>query len=492
VIAEESVVGVQPSNQAILIVQDLTYIANAHSESGNLISVTYTGGATAGAEVVSVVGNAISVQISGGASTATQIKAAIDATPAAMALLSVVVSGVGSNTQIVQSILQLAGGLGDLTTVRYTSESFSATPTTTQSKQIRTDRMSSGQIVTSLAVASSMNFELAKETAIDKLMSGAMLNDWDILPAVGVDLTITVTPYIVDGVTYFTNTITRAVGIWATALVVGDILTLSGFTNAVNNTQVQVVEFVSATVIRVVAKSLISEVATVTSAYKRADKLTIGSHKKSFTVEKSFLDLTNKAFVYKGNVCSSMALNVAYGSIVTGSFGFEGTSYAVEDAQANFASYQKTIVPPATTNSFNGSIDMPFISSSALGTLDSVNFCIQSLSLDLKNNYIAENCIGVAAPKDYSPGQAAISVNLSTYLSDINWPVLSKKLSQDPFAIGFVLKNTNGWYGFYMPAVQTSFADPSSAGANQQISLAMKGDAKVGANGESALVIYRS
>jgi hypothetical protein len=52
-----------------------------------------------GAEVVTVVGNAIKVKFQSGNSTATQIKAAVDATPAAVALVSVTIPGTGSTMQ---------------------------------------------------------------------------------------------------------------------------------------------------------------------------------------------------------------------------------------------------------------------------------------------------------------------------------------------------------------------------------------------------------
>jgi hypothetical protein len=55
-----------------------------------------------------------------------------------------------------------------------------------------------------------------------------------------------------------------------------------------------------------------------------------------------------------------------------------------------------------------------------------------------------------------------------------------------------MLKNSGGWYGFYLPQVQVSFEDPTSNGQNQDVMLDMTGTAKVGASGESALVIYRS
>jgi hypothetical protein len=77
-------------------IQDLTF--SSISPSRSLINVIYTGGATAGSEVVSLSGNAITIQIQNGVSTATQIAAAFNASQV-VSLASVAVSGVGSNPQ---------------------------------------------------------------------------------------------------------------------------------------------------------------------------------------------------------------------------------------------------------------------------------------------------------------------------------------------------------------------------------------------------------
>lgn len=96
--------------KASLIVQDLTYTADTAGTAGNSITIAYTAGATAGAEVVTVVGSAISVQIETGVSTATQVKTAVDASITAAALVDVSVSGTGSNAQVTAAVTPLAGG----------------------------------------------------------------------------------------------------------------------------------------------------------------------------------------------------------------------------------------------------------------------------------------------------------------------------------------------------------------------------------------------
>jgi hypothetical protein len=381
---------------------------------------------------------------------------------------------------IEESSLGVTPGVGNFSTARFTSESFSGTPGTTESQQIRSDRMSSGQVVTSMEVGGELNFELAKDSDFDKFLASVMMSTWTTSATVTVDVDIDATA----------KTITRASGDFNSDVEVGDILTLAGFTNAENNTQVQVLEIDSATVIRC---AMPADVVTETggASFKVADKIAIGTTQKSFSFEKAFLDLTNKAIIYRGMIANSLSLNVAYGEICTGSIGFVGTDYDAVDLAADFITDGRTITSAATSNSMNGSIDMPFISCSATGDFEDVDFCIQSVGIELNNNNQAQNCIGQIAPENYSAGTAAINVDLNAYLANGNWDLLAKKLSQEAFALGFLIKNTGGFYGFYLPAIQVSFDDPSSGGANQEISLEMSGTAKVGTNGESALYIYK-
>ena len=372
---------------------------------------------------------------------------------------------------------------GNFSTARFIGEGMSGTPNTVESQQIRTDRLASGQIVTGLEVGGELNFELAREAAIDLFLKSAMYSDWDVAAPVTVALTIDAS----------LKTIERASGSFiGDGLVVGDFLTLSGFTSPLNNTQVMVTEIVDADTIKFVGpENMVSGTGGAT-AYKRADKLSIGVDKSSFSFEKAFLDLTTKAIIYRGMIVSSFELNIAFGELVGGTFSFSGNDYQTVETAGDFITDGRTINPAATTNTFNGSVDMAFLASSALGALDSADLKIQSLNLNLNNNLSAQNVIGDIAPEDYSPGTAQIEVGLNAYLRNEAWGILAKKLSQESFQLGYIVKNGGGWYGFYLPAIQVSFEDPSSEGQNQDVILDMSGQARVGPNGESSLTIYRS
>lgn len=176
---KEAVYGVTPvAVKASLVIEDITYTAKKAGEQGNLISIEYLDTGTAGAEVVTVTGNKISVAIDAGVSTATQVKAAIDGSAPASLLVAAAITGTAGDPQAAATEDNLEDGEGSFKTARFTSEQYSGTPETTESAQIRTDRQSSGQIVTGLAVEGGHNFELAKEQAIEDFLESAMFNTW--------------------------------------------------------------------------------------------------------------------------------------------------------------------------------------------------------------------------------------------------------------------------------------------------------------------------
>lgn len=80
-------------------IQDINWEAVTGGVGGNSITIEYTTGGAAGAEVVTVVGNAISIQIASGVSTAQQIINAVAANGAAAALVVGSVFGIATNKQ---------------------------------------------------------------------------------------------------------------------------------------------------------------------------------------------------------------------------------------------------------------------------------------------------------------------------------------------------------------------------------------------------------
>lgn len=470
-----------PAIAASKVVQDITYTAALKGEKGNSIQIDYTAGGTAGSEIVTVTGNLISVQIESGVSTATQVLAAINGSAAALALISAAITGVGATAQVSAAAANLTGGLKEFQIARFTQEKYTGTPETKESAQIRIDRMSSGQVVTGLKVDGGHSFELAKEQSIEDFMSSAMFNPWVLTPSVTANMSFVAA----------TGVLTRGSGSFINESVkVGRFVKLTNFVSPVNNVICMVTAVTDLTLTLAMPEGMV-DAASHSATYQVCDYLEIGVTKQSLTIEKTFLDLATKAIIYRGALVSKMSLKVDYGNLISGDFETSGNDWETAAAANQFASYQEYFADQATSDTMNGSVDMPFIATNVTGAWATDAFCIQSLQLTLNNNLAARTCIGRIAPEDYNPGTAQIQVDLSSYLKDANWTILAAKLAQTPFALGFQVQNGDGWYGFYMPAIQVSFDDPESGGKNQEISMNMKGFAKVGASGESAIAIYR-
>lgn len=95
--------------KASRVTQGITLTADAYGTSGNSITIAFTGGGTAGAEVVTVSGSAISVQIESGVSTVTQVRTAINADTSAAALVDA--TGTSGSAVSAASALALTGGI---------------------------------------------------------------------------------------------------------------------------------------------------------------------------------------------------------------------------------------------------------------------------------------------------------------------------------------------------------------------------------------------
>lgn len=165
---------------ASLVVQDLTYTAVTAGTGGNAITIAYTTGGTAGSEVVSVVSNAISVQIQSGTSTATQIRTALLASAPAIALVGVVVSGTGSNTQTAPTgPTHLAGGLASAVPAGTTVVSIALDTVilvTTGDASVGSPDISSAASTTGLAIGQKVTGSgIPADTYITELPGGSVI-----------------------------------------------------------------------------------------------------------------------------------------------------------------------------------------------------------------------------------------------------------------------------------------------------------------------------
>lgn len=110
--------------------QGLTLTAVTMGSAANSITIAFTPGATAGAEVVTVTGTAISVQIDTGVSTVTQVRTAMNLSAACAALVTA--TGTSGSAVATASALPLLSGADTVFTNNTSSGTTQVPMTVTQ------------------------------------------------------------------------------------------------------------------------------------------------------------------------------------------------------------------------------------------------------------------------------------------------------------------------------------------------------------------------
>lgn len=375
------------------------------------------------------------------------------------------------------------GAAVTLKTARFNTEDLSGTPTTTESEELRTDRMSGGQVVTGLEVGGPINFELSPDEFYDDFFEMGMMTDWVAATAAVAG------SFTLDGVDPQKGVIS---GLGVTAgIVAGDVVVL------VDTGTKHVFQAITITDSDNMAVACKKNQANVSGDVTRPTYLDIGTQTDSATVGKAYKDVvttpgTNeKSQTYGGSLVSQFSLSANYGQIVTGSFTLSGNSY-VQEASGSYAQQViaagGSVTPAGTSQKLNASIDVPVVTTEGLAT----EFCIETFNINFDNGLVPQNCIGTPAPRRYELGTANITVDASIYLGEQSYDAfMPAKLSQNPISMLFTMLNDDGGYAFALAAVQLSFPDPGASGRNQPVMIEASGLAKVGDNGESALRIYK-
>ena len=394
-----------------------------------------------------------------------------------------------SNRVKLVSIPETAYGVtpsaGNFDTVNFTNESISGNVNTQESAIVRSDRNSQGQLISGIDVGGSIESELQDYNFLKTLIEAAMLSTFATVPEKTVSMTIAASP----------KTLTRSSGSFVTdGVKVGDVLKLSGYTKAVNNTYIIATD-VTPTVITFASPkgdfAMEDEAGTASTKLKIVDKIGIGTTIKSFSMQRSFEDLTTKALIYRGLVCNSLTFNISNKDIITYSAEFMGNYFNDVNKATGFITTGRIQTPQPQSKLFDGSTDLKTIATK-VGSWGQNQMIIEDITVTISNNYIPLNALGSRVPLSYNPGYAKVELAMSIALNDVAWPLLKYKITQDPISLAFVLDNTDEALGFYFPSLQLENNDPQSEGQSQNVMLNVNGVGSVGPGRTSAVTIFRN
>lgn len=185
-----------------------------------------------------------------------------------------------------------------------------------------------------------------------------------------------------------------------------------------------------------------------------------GTTKKSFSIEKRFVDLTNVFVSHKGCVVNGMNLNAAVGSIVNGSFSFTGTTTA----------YAATTI--GTGPNVAATANQVFDPTDSLGVIyidgTASSACIRSLNLTTTNNNRNTQCLGSLFPSNINMGTLGVTGTAELYFSD--YTLLDKFLAGTAISLSYSFSDADGnWMVIDMPNVKFNTGTLSGISKNSDV-----------------------
>lgn len=368
--------------------------------------------------------------------------------------------------------------VGDFQAISKTSASFTGTPDVTQSATVRSDRLPSGNIVTGLTVTGNVANELARTAIHDDFLAATVMDDWEATPA----------PIVMD-IAYdsVTGVMTTVGGDFTTAFPVGDeVFTLSALLAPADiynlDSVFQVATVTDANTMTVITAPTVDSwdaTAGAVASIQKGAAITIGKIQESFTFEKQYLDLTDKAIVYLGKYFNTFSGEFNYGSPVTITYDLLGAGKELPVTPVVQPGGARTLLPVPAESYMNPSTNMPMLLiDGAIAT-----YCVEGVSLSLDNGMTAKNCIGQLNKAGYDLGQATIEVTVNAHFSDNNFGFLQSILDQETVTIAWPVIDADGFGYYFEVSCQLTGDDPDVSGQDAQAMLELSGSGAIGVDG---------
>ena len=284
---------------------------------------------------------------------------------------------------------------GDGQPIRITSESLAYGIDYASSEEIRSDRARARGVRTAARATGDINFEMSYGQLDDLLLAIAGQTDW---PSHTISGVIYSTVAGAAGVQHYL----RSGGSFITdGFIAGQWIEVAGFTLAANNGFARVTA-VEALKLLVEGPTLTAEAAGDTVSIKGQAIGGNGTTLTSFSIEKSFLDVTQH-LLFRGMVPGSLSLTVATGAIVTGTMGFLGREVVAAAASAMARGIRTT-----------GRV-MNAVEGAAFRVAAAVEDSMTSLELNLNANPREVLEIGRLGAREISLGSIAVTGTMEQY-----------------------------------------------------------------------------
>jgi len=209
-----------------------------------------------------------------------------------------------------------------------------------------------------------------------------------------------------------------------------------------------------------------------------ANVLKFGSTKKSFTIERGFLDITQFT-VYTGTVVNSFSLEVNTDGVVQSTYGFIGQDMTVSATQQDSAPTAAASAQPFVH------LDGTFKEGGA-----SAGCTLLGISMSVSKNLDQLYCLGNDVIKEPAVGQIEVSGTATFYFEDET--MLNKFLDETESSLEFTLDDGSAnTHTFLLPKIKYNSANVNQSDAGQ-IPIEMEFVALYDSSEASTMTITRS
>jgi len=308
---------------------------------------------------------------------------------------------------ILESVFGTTPVSGNSTKLRMTGEGLEHKIDTDESKEIRADRVKAGLIQTGASALGGVNFEFSYKE-YDALLEALLQGTWTVYGTAGVGAVFTGT--------FVTATITAAVAPKGTSaftgLAQGQWFQLIAPTNANDGKWFKVHASTppSTTVITVDAATPLAAGTSIANSRVRTSRLSNGTTQRSFSLEKSFTDVT-QLFMYRGMNVAKASLDFQSGKIVDGSFDFMGK----DGVRATSTGMPGTAVESQTYDVMNA---VSGVGQILEGGVALTSTYVKSLKFTYDNKLRNQDAIASMGPVGIGAGTIECMGSLEVYLAD--------------------------------------------------------------------------
>ncbi len=350
------------------------------------------------------------------------------------------------------------------TALRIAGESLDFNIKTDSSKEIRSDRQTSDLILVGAEAAGGFTFELSYGE-FDPFIEATLQGTWSVFGTNGVGAAIP------TSATFTANTLTAGANTTGTSLfttlALGQWVKVSGSSITGQNiwAQVSTVTAPTATVLTFQGTPFTGLTGNGGVAVTiSASRATNGVVQRSFTLEKTFTDIT-QTMTYTGMTADKMSFKLASGAILTGSVDFKGKTMTPQAGTLLNA----TVTPSTSNKVMNGVNNVLNVlegGAALAGTF------IKNLTLDIGNNLRGLDGISNLGNVAIASGNADVKGTIEFYFADAT--IYNKFVNNTSTSLSFRVNDALGnGYVFTLPNVNYSTGKVTAGSINQDVMVSM-------------------